>query len=171
MTLCCKMRCWSFLSVVVHGIIWIKLFAARWKWGTIVFWRGTVFLLGFILLWIGKFWLKSAKILISITCGMAWVWLHPMGSLTSNSGRKSHLHGRVHICNFLLETASWSKLKCNKYPLKIMKILSTLVELIGKKSQLNPLTDSTDAWNQLEHHSPSYQWIIHILRVKKPTRN
>lgn len=38
-----------------------------------------------------------------------------------------------------------------------MKILSTLVELIGKKSQLNPLTDSTDAWNQLEHHSPSYQ--------------
>lgn len=103
---------------------------------------------------------------------MDWVrLLHPRGSFTNNSGRKrkSLLCGRVHICNFFLETASWSKLKCNKYPLEITNNLFTLVELIVKRSQLNPLTDFTDAQNWPEHDSPSCQWIIHVLRVKNPT--
>lgn len=96
--------------------------------------------------------------------------LHPMGSSTSNSGRKSHLYGIIHISNFPLETASWSKLKfkCNKHPLEITNYLSTLVELIVKINQLNPLTDFADAWNQPEHYSPSDQWIIHVLRLKNP---
>lgn len=39
--------------------------------------------------------------------GMDWVrLLHPMGSFTNISARKSLLCGRVHICNFFLETAS-----------------------------------------------------------------
>lgn len=54
------------------------------------------------------------------------------------SGRRSHLHGIVHLCNSFLETASWSKLKFrgNKYPLEITNNLSTLVELIVKKKSV-----------------------------------
>lgn len=62
-----------FLLVAVYCIIWTELFAAHSKWDTAVFWRCAAFLLGFILLCIGKFWLKSAKLSISIACAMAWI--------------------------------------------------------------------------------------------------
>lgn len=175
MNLCCKRRCWFFLLVAVYSIIWTWLFAARSKWDTIAFWRCAAFLLGFFYCALGSSDWNQQKYwsVLLVACMDLVRLLHPMGSLTNNSGRKSHLYGIVHLCSFSLETTSWSKLKfkCNKYPLEITNNLSSLAELIVKRNQLHPLTDFADTWNQPEHYSPTYQWIIHVLWVKNQKKS